>query len=265
MKKFLSAILAVCMIAATAGCGSDDTAETTTAAEGAAAEEGAVAEENAAADEEKVETTSINTPEMLTFIDTISKDAPIYANYLKESGEVPSRTGFAYSADLYGTGTESKVEMEVYMASLEKIAIKTITDGVSSDIIMNNGTYYILSGAEKQALYMTLGEEESAAMSEQMATSMVPAFDAATATFTSGTEEFNGTEYLFERITTAEAGEIVVYADKTTKEVKHLVSGGVAMEVTFFDHNVDDAVFEVPADYELIDMATALGGATEAE
>ncbi len=263
MKKFLSTILAVCMIASVSSCGStDDATETTTAAEGAVADD-ATAEDGAEDVADDVETTSVNTPEMDAFIEKINAEVPIYAEYLKESAQVPVRTGFAYSADLYGTGTESAITLEVYMDSLDKIAMKTVTDGVSSDIIMNNGTYYIVSAAEKQALYMELPEESKAEMASQMSSSLVPAFDADTATYATGTEEYNGTEYLFERITTTEMGDIVIYADKDTKEIKYLGSDGIIMEVTFFDHNVDSSVYEIPSDYTLTDMSAMMGGAAE--
>lgn len=247
MKKFLSIILAA-MVMTAAGCSkeADDSAETTTTA----------AQNEAAAD---VETTSILTEETSAFIEALKDKAPIYADYMYESCQVPVRNGFTYSADLYGTGTSSVITMEVYMSALDKMAIKTSTDGVASDIIMKDNTYYILSDAEKTAITMALSEEEAAEMADTMASSMTPAFDAAAATYETGTEEYNGTEYLFEKINTAEAGEIIVYADKDTKEIKYLVSGGIAMEMTFFDHSIDESVYEVPADYTITDMAALMG------
>lgn len=260
MKKILSALLATLMIATAAGCTSEEKTNETTQTEGNNAAE------TTEAAEPEVKTTSILTEDMVSFIEQIKDKAPIYADYFEENGMVPVRMGMKYSADLYGTGTESEVVMEVYMASLEKIALKTVTDGVSSDVIVADGTYYIISDAEKQAIYMILPEEEAASLTDSMTASMTAAFDPATATFETGTEEYNGTEYLFERINTAEAGEIVVYADTATKEVKYLVTGGIAMEITFLDHNVDEAVFTVPSDYELVDMESMMrSDGTEAE
>lgn len=259
MKKFLSIILAA-MVMTAAGCSKDTddaAATTTTAAQGDAAADNSADSDDSAADAD-VETTSVLTEETTAFIETLKANAPIYADYMYESGQVPVRNGFTYSADLYGTGTPSEVVMEVYMTSLDKIAVKTSTDGVASDIIMKDNTYYIVSAAEKTAITMALNEEEAAEMADSMASSMTPAFDAATATYETGTEEYNGTEYLFEKINTAEAGQIIVYADKDTKEIKYLVSGGIAMEMTFFDHNVDESVYEVPADYTITDMSALL-------
>ena len=278
MKKILSVLLASLVLAA-AGCGgndtaatttttavaedaaatttaADDAAATTTAAEDTEAEE-TEAEENATIDIGEFGVDSLLTEDMIAFIETVeTSGAPIYANYLMESSLLPTAMGFAYEADLYGTGTNSKVTMEVYMSAMDKMAIKTVTDGVASDIIIKDMTMYMLSDAEKTALYMAMDEATMAQMSESMTASVKPSFDAAAATYESGTEVFNGTEYLYEKITTVEAGDIVVYADMNTKEIKYLVSAGMAMELTLLTHDVNDSVYEIPADYTLVDMAT---------
>lgn len=268
MKKILSVLLASLVLAA-AGCGGNDTAATTTTT---AAVDEAAATTTTAAEEEAVEETTTTaaeevdagefgvdtllTEDMIAFIETVeTSGAPIYADYLKESSILPTAMGFAYEADLYGTGTPSKGTMEVYMSAMDKMAVKTVTDGVASDIIIKDMTTYMLSDAEKTAIYMAMDEATMAQMSESMTASVKPAFDASAATYESGTEEFNGTEYLFEKITTAEAGEIVIYADVNTKEIKYLSSGGITMEITLLSHDVDDSVYEVPADYTLVDMA----------
>lgn len=272
MKKILSVLLASLVLAA-AGCGGNDTAATTTttavaedaaatttaaddAAEDTEAEE-TEAEENATIDIGEFGVDSLLTEDMIAFIETVeTSGAPIYANYLMESSLLPTAMGFAYEADLYGTGTNSKVTMEVYMSAMDKMAIKTVTDGVASDIIIKDMTMYMLSDAEKTALYMAMDDATMAQMSESMTASVKPSFDAAAATYESGTEVFNGTEYLYEKITTVEAGDIVVYADMNTKEIKYLVSTGMTMELTLLTHDVNDSVYEIPADYTLVDMTT---------
>lgn len=268
MKKILSVLLASLVLAA-AGCGGNDTAATTTttavaedaaatttAAEDTEAEE-TEAEENATIDIGEFGVDSLLTEDMIAFIETVeTSGAPIYANYLMQSSLLPTAMGFAYEADLYGTGTNSKVTMEVYMSAMDKMAIKTVTDGVASDIIIKDMTMYMLSDAEKTALYMAMDDATMAQMSESMTASVKPSFDAAAATYESGTEVFNGTEYLYEKITTVEAGDIVVYADMNTKEIKYLVSTGMTMELTLLTHDVDDSVYEIPADYTLVDMTT---------
>lgn len=268
MKKILSVLLASLVLAA-ASCGGNDTAATTTTAavaEDAAATTTTVAEAEEEAETEEAETeeaeveeeidSPLLTEEMLAFIDTVkTSGAPIYADYLKDSSVLPVAMGFAYEADLYGTGTPSKVKMEIYMSSMDKMAVMTETDGVSSDIIIKDKATYMLSDAEKAAVYMALDDATMAQMTESMTASVKPAFDASAAKYESGTEEYNGTEYLYEKITTAESGEVVIYADVNTKEIKYLISAGIAMEMSLMSHDFDESVYEIPADYTLIDMA----------
>jgi len=272
MKKILSVLLASFVLAA-ASC-AETTATTTTTTEAPAAEatttaaeettttEAPVEETTTTTAEEKIESgefgvDSLLTDDMIAFIDELeAKGAPIYANYMVESSMLPTGMGFTYEADLYGTGTNSVVTMEVYMKSMDAMAVKTVTDGVASDIIIKDKTTYMLSDAEKTAIYMTLSDEEVSQMTEGMTASVKPAFDINEATVESGTETFNGTEYLYEKTTTGEADEIIVYADKDTKEIKYLVSAGITMEMTLLTHDVDDSIFEVPADYTLVDMAS---------
>lgn len=292
MKKFLSVILAAMVITA-AGCGekaNDETttttpaaaddavnAETTDAGEEAEATEADDAAAEEADDAEAAETTeaaeeapagygefgvdTLINEEMAAFIDALKEQAPIYADYMVESSVLPTAMGFAYEADLYGTGTPSVVTMEVYMSDMATMAVNTSTDGVASNIIIKDNAYYIVSPAESTAIYMALSEEEAAQMADSMTASVQPAFSLETATIEAGTTEFNGAEYLYEKITTAEAGDIVIYADPATKEIKYLTSAGITMELTFLTHDIDASVYEIPADYTVMDMAELAGAA----
>lgn len=289
MKKFLSVILAAMVITA-AGCGEKANDETTTTTPAAAGDAVVDAETTDAADDaettdaaeeaddaEAAETTeaaeeasqgygefgvdTLINDEMAAFIDALKEQAPIYADYMVESSKLPTAMGFAYEADLYGTGTPSAVTMEVYMSDMATMAVNTSTDGVASNIIIKDNAYYIVSPAESTVIYMALSEEEAAQMADAMTASVQPAFSLETATIEAGTTEFNGAEYLYEKITTAEAGDIVIYADPATKEIKYLTSAGITMELTFLTHDIDASVYEIPADYTVMDMAELAGAA----
>lgn len=282
MKKFLSVILAAMVITA-AGCGEKANDETTTTTEAGAVVDAETtdAADNAdadadtdAADDAEAETTTeaaegygefgvdtLINDEMAAFIDALKENAPIYADYMADSSKLPTAMGFAYEADLYGTGTPSAVTMEVYMSDMSTMAVNTSTDGVASNIIIKDNAYYIVSPAESTVIYMALSEEEAAQMADAMTTSVKAAFSLDTATFETGTTEFNGAEYLYEKINTVEAGEIVVYADPATNEIKYLTSAGITMELTFLTHDIDASVYEIPADYTVMDMAELTGSA----
>ena len=282
MKKFLSVILASLIITA-AGCSDSEEASTTTAAETtttAEAELDAEAETTTAAEEEAEETTTtaaeteaettteaseteaeeadgeLMTDEIKAFIAEIEDEVPIYADYMKKTCQLPINMGFAYEADLYGTGEMSTTTMDIYMSAMDKMYVSTVTDGVAADIIINGDTLYMISDEEKTAIYMTMSEEELAEMSESMTASVKPAFDASAATFETGETEYNGETYLYEKIITEEAGEVIVYADTATKEIEYIESAGVVMELTALTNDFDESIYEIPADYTLVDMAT---------
>lgn len=291
MKKFLSVLLAA-MVLTAAGCGpaketeeettttvAEEEAEaTTTEAEETEAEttttEATEAETTEATTEETTEAeteaapekdlTGLNedllTDEMKEFIETLKAEVPIYADYMYETSLLPTAMGFAYEADMYGTGTASKVTMDIYMEGLNKMALITKTDGEGATVILDGDKYYMVSDAEKTAMYMTLSEEEMSSMADTMKGSISTTFDPDTATFETGTKEYNGKEYLFETINTVEMGDITIYADTVTKEVKYIESAGTTMEITFLTHEVDLSVYEIPSDYVLVDLATMFEG-----
>ncbi len=280
MKKFLSVILAALIITA-AGC-SDNSAETTTttvaeaeAATTTTAEEAETttttteATTTEATTTTEAETTTVTeeapvddannplmTEEMRAFINELKANAPLYGEFIETTSNIPLHMGMAYEMDLYGTGEMSPVAMDIYMSALDKMYVSMVTDGVATDILLADGKYYMISAAEKTALYMEMSEEEAASMSEEMTASVKANFDASAAEYETGETEYNGTTYLYEKVTTGELGEIVVYADTATKEIKYLSNAGIMMEITALTSDFDESIYEIPADYTVIDMAT---------
>lgn len=259
MKKFIALLTAAAMILTLSSCTSEPAETTTTTAAATPAdtttpEETDAPEETEAPEETDAPAASGDPMEIL------KANVPIYANYLEEQTTLPFRIGFAYEADLYGTGVASSITMETIVKSSEEMAVLTAADGTEQWVIINKDRYYMVSPAEKTALYMEIDDATRAQLTETMASGLSNAvmFDAANATYETGTEEYNGTEYLFEKISAPEM-EATVYADPATKEVKYLISKGITMEVTAVTHDVDDSIFEIPSDYTLVSMADALG------
>lgn len=273
MKKLLSVILAAMVITA-AGCSDNSGAEatTTTAAEAATTTTAAETTTEAATTEAtttEAETTTeateapadnpLMTDEIREFIEELRAEAPIYADFFEKSSSIPVTMAFNQEVDLMGTGEISTVYMELGMASFDSFYVSTDTLGSPMDIIITDGKYYMVSAAEKTALYMEMSAEEAAEMQESMTASVKASFDASAAKYETGETEFRDATYLYEKITTAEMGEIMVYADPATKEIKYLVSQGVTMEIVTISDKVDNSKLEIPADYTLIDMASMMG------
>lgn len=267
MKKFIAYLAAAAMILTLSSCSGETSEATTTPAATTPADttapEETTPEETGAPEETTPEET---TPEETDApaesgdpMEILKANAPIYANYLEDQTNLPIRIGFAYEADLYGTGVASAVTMETIIKSPEEMALLTSTDGVEQHVIITADKYYMISPAEKTALYMDIDDTTRASLTETMTAGLSNAvqFDAANATYETGTEEYNGTEYLFEKISAPEM-DAIVYADPATKEIKYLISGGTALEVTVFTHDVDESIFEVPSDYTLVSMEDAM-------
>ncbi len=273
MKKFIALLTAAAMILTLSSCSGETSEATTTPAAttpaDTAAPEETTPEETDASEETTPEETDAleeTTPEETDApaesgdpMEILKANAPIYANYLEDQTNLPIRIGFAYEADLYGTGVASAVTMETIIKSPEEMALLTSTDGVEQHVIITADKYYMISPAEKTALYMDIDDTTRASLTETMTAGLsnTVQFDAANATYETGTEEYNGTEYLFEKISAPEM-DAIVYADPATKEIKYLISGGTALEVTVFTHDVDESIFEVPSDYTLVSMADAM-------
>ena len=275
MKKLLSVILAAMVITA-AGCSDNSGAEatTTTAAEAATTTTAAETTTEAATTEAttteatttEAETTTeateapadnpLMTDEIREFIEELRAEAPIYASFFEKSSSIPVTMAFNQEVDLMGTGEISTVYMELGMASFDRFYVSTDTLGSPMDIIITDGKYYMVSAAEKTALYMEMSAEEAAEMQESMTASVKASFDASAAEYETGETEFRDATYLYEKITPAEMGEIMVYADPATKEIKYLVSQGVTMEIVTISDKVDNSKLEIPADYTLVDMNT---------
>lgn len=276
MKKFLSLILAALVITA-AGCsGNDAAATTTTTAEAEATTTTTAAETTTTeATTTTAETTTtpavteeivdnpLMTEEMVEFITELKSKSPIYGEFIEITSTIPLHLGMAYEADMTGTGAMSSVSMDLYISSLDKMFISTISDGVAADILFNNGKYYIISAEEKTALYIEMSDEEAADLANQMTASVKANFDASDATYEAGETEYNGTTYLYEKVTTDELGDILVYADTATKKIKYLSNQDIMMEITALESDFDESIYEVPSDYAIIDMSALMGGSDD--
>lgn len=251
------------LIVASAGCSSEeepalDAIKNTTAQEEVSiSDEVDDTDESLTVDDEQTEENSIITEEMNVFVASLEDKAPIYANYLKESCELPVRNGFSYTADL-GTGEMTDITMNVYMESYEKVCMETVANGLMGRIVINDGNYYIIDDSSESVTYMSLSEDEAAVMAESMSMSMKPAFNIEDVTIENGVEIIEGIEYISEKVIDSEGNVIInVCADKETSEIKYIISAGITMKITFFDHETNEEVYIIPENYSFTDLNAA--------
>lgn len=276
MKKFISLLTAAAMILTLSSCGNEPAgttttpeatttpAETTTTTEAAAPEETEAPEETDAPQETEAPEETDAPIDPNDPMSVLRANAPIYANYIEDQTNLPIRIGFAYEQDLYGTGIASKIAMDTIIKSPEEMAVITAMDGTEERFVITKERYYMVSTAEKTAIYQDLDDAMRTQLSESMTAGLsgTVMFDAVNATYETGTEEYNGTEYLFEKISAPDM-EVTVYGDPATKEIRYLISAGVTLQITAFTHDVDNSIFEIPSDYTVVNMADAMGGSMD--
>lgn len=244
----------------------ETTADETTAAETTAAEttaEATEAETTAAATEAAPADNGEMTEEMKATLEILDKESPVYANYLRESLKFPVSNTFEY--DMEVDGETQHVVLTSAIASATKIAVNTKTGDESMNIILNGSNYYIVVPSEKSAMYMTVPNDSIEDMADSLEESMMPKFDASKATFEKGEGEVNGETLPYEKVTTEDGEVFLFYYEEGSLGIKYLCGDDIVMKMVEFTHDVDDSMFEVPADYELIDLAEAFGSLGEEE
>lgn len=281
MKKISALLACAALILAMAGCGSANTEETTTTAaetttttaaettteatttaeETTAAEttteEAATEATNAPAEEETAEGNGAYEEMMAAF----KEKAPHYYEYARYAYKFPVEM----TMNILNT-EDFSVLQSASIAITENMDIAmemSQPDVATSRIVIADGFMYIISDGDKQIIYQQLPEDQMEEMKTQMASSVnTQTWDAATLEVETSEEELNGVTYGVEIIKDS-ANEAKVYFNKDSGAVKYLYSEGQYIEIVAVTDNVSGKLFEIPEDYTLVDMATAMGGAAE--
>lgn len=274
MKKISALLACAALILAMAGCGSAKTeettttaaettttaAETTTEATTTAAEtttEEAATEVTTAPSEEASEDNGAYEEMMAAF----EEKAPHYYEYARYAYKFPVEM----TMNILNT-EDFSVLQSASIAITENMDIAmemSQPDVATSRIVIADGFMYIISDGDKQIIYQQLPEDQMEEMKTQMASSVnTQTWDAATLEVETSEEELNGVTYGVEIIKDS-ANEAKVYFDKDSGAVKYLYSEGQYIEIVAVTDNVSGKLFEIPEDYTLVDMATAMGGAAE--
>lgn len=281
MKKISALLACAALILAMAGCGSANTEETTTTAaetttttaaettteatttaeETTAAEttteEAATEATNAPAEEETAEGNGAYEEMMAAF----KEKAPHYYEYARYAYKFPVEM----TMNILNTEDFSVLQSaSVAITENMDIAMEmSQPDVATSRIVIADGFMYIISDGDKQIIYQQLPEDQMEEMKTQMASSVnTQTWDAATLEVETTEGELNGVTYGVEIIKDS-ANEAKVYFDKDSGAVKYLYSEGQYIEIVAVTDNVSGKLFEIPEDYNLVDMATAMGGAAE--
>ena len=294
MKKFLTVLLAAAMILTAAACGE---APAETSATTAATDAPTVTEDEAATPDEDIteaeaeetepeeteaetEATTEAVTEAVTettteateaetkpeiegeyienaMMDGLKDNSPLYYDF----GMVTSTMPCTIVMTLIDENGGELGAVAMTMTSLDRLAMKTTAEGETVRVIIADGKYYMVSDTEKTAIYYTLTAEEIEAMAEEMknATTSTAAFNFDNAEFTSGTEEFLGETYKYEMVDDG-VNVAKLYFDTETGRAKYLFNDIQAARIDDYYTGSDESLFEIPASYESVDMATLFGG-----
>lgn len=276
MKKISALLACAALILAMAGCGSAKTGETTTTAAETTTttaaettteattttaetttEEAATEATTAPAEGEASEGNEAYEEMMAAF----KEKAPHYYEYARYAYKFPVEM----TMNILNT-EDFSVLQSASIAITENMDIAmemSQPDVATSRIVIADGFMYIISDGDKQIIYQQLPEDQMEEMKTQMASSVnTQTWDAATLEVETSEEELNGVTYGVEIIKDS-ANEAKVYFNKDSGAVKYLYSEGQYIEIVAVTDNVSGKLFEIPEDYTLVDMATAMGGAAE--
>ena len=192
-----------------------------------------------------------------SFLDGLKDKSPLYYEFGKVTSTIPCTLVMTMvDSDGKENGTAA-----VTMESLSRIGISTNAEGQDMRIIMDNGTYYMISDTEKSALFYSLSGDEKASMEEEMANAMkfTASFDFDKAEFSSGTETFMGESLKYETVDDGSA-KATLYFDPATGRARYIVSEGQTVRIDDYFTGTDSSLFDIPADYEMTDLSALMAG-----
>ena len=157
-----------------------------------------------------------------------------------------------------------------YIVSFEEEGVSTITLAVKGEniymdvkepetslaVVYKDNTTYVISHADK--MYMTSEGKDEEMLSEDMGIiSKEDLQELETAGYERGKEEINGIEYEYEEYKDEEGlTERYYFEGNDLKYIKTIQEGedDLIVKVLELSSEVDDSVFEIPSDYEKIEM-----------
>lgn len=172
------------------------------------------------------------------------------AGELAKLAKGPFRMGMKTKLDM-GDGNVADVDMILYIDGEERMAADIVYGGENMRVVFKDDEGYLLFDSEKMAI-KTGDIDVDDSLSE------INDFteDSADAEYIGGTEEINGTTYVFEQVKGDEDAKM--YYEQGTGVWKYMraESDGeeVLTEITAYDGDVEAGVFDIPADYEIMDL-----------
>lgn len=136
----------------------------------------------------------------------------------------------------------------------ENIYMNVKEEGTSFAAMYKDNTTYILSHEDKMCMTSEGKNEEIFQDTEMFSKEEIEKFK--TAKYEKGKEEINGIEYEYEEYNSENAKDRYYFEGNDLKYIKTIQENGEEsiMKILKMSSEVDDSVFEIPADYEKLEM-----------
>ena len=174
------------------------------------------------------------------------------------TGFLGTKTGRFYSRFADGRMyMEYEMEMEGQVMSMisatngEKNYSETrMSGGAVSASVMDGETMYVIDHASKMVIKMSLG-----ASAQNIAGAVLEESDVDMGTFTTGTKEIDGKTYDTEELTVEGATAIYCFdGDDLAYIISSFEGQEAVMKIVEATDKVDDSLFEIPADYTMMEL-----------
>ncbi len=166
-------------------------------------------------------------------------EAPLFEKYVADSTNYPVKAVFENdAADTY------------YIASTDKWYVSRTAEGETAETLHHNGAVYDFMHEEKTAFVSPEAEENSALIG------YIPANPEKWVLTEKGEAQYEGKTYLYETATMNNDYFLTLYADPETKKIEYVSNGqGNNMtKLTEITHSFDLRIFEIPEDYDIVNM-----------
>ncbi len=163
---------------------------------------------------------------------------------------------FESKMDVDGSGTLKDAVMDMYIKG-ESSYISISADAVSMAMLMDNSLFSIISHDEKMILQMPIDSESAAKNPASSGTSMIDTMGKVSdEEFSKGTEEINGKSYDYEEFTSDTSPVRYYFDGDTLCYIKSEIGTDkeTAIKVLNYGSDVDEALFVLPADYQVLDL-----------
>lgn len=173
-------------------------------------------------------------------------EAPIFEKYVIEGTTYPVKIVWEETSDT-AEGESAANVSAYYIASPDMFYISYYSGTIES--LYKDGVMYNFSHDEKTAF-------ASPSSPDRISIGYIPTEPEKWVLTEKGEAQYDGNNYLYETAVLDDTYFLTVYADPETKDIKYVSygQGGAMVEFIEMTHSFDLRIFEIPEDYEVVNI-----------